>query len=159
MTVDFQIIPMPNDDEVLTTVASWSIKQWGADFPEDSADTYVRLYVESITSSAGIPRVFVALNAQKQPVATITFVADDDLPDATEPGPWLAALLVLPEYRQQGLGRSLVRAVVEHARSLRYSTLYLYTPDQVQWYERMGWSVVREARLSDHKVTVMALVL
>lgn len=159
MTVDFQIIPIQKDDEILTTVASWSIQQWGADFPDDSIDTYLDLYAESITSSTGIPRVFLALNAHMQPVATITFVADDDLPNAIESGPWLAALFVLPEYRHRGLGKSLVRTVVKHARVLGYSTLYLYTADQVKWYEDMGWSVVREARLSDHNVTVMALTL
>ena len=150
---------MYNDDQVLTTVASWSIDQWGADFPEDSIDTYLDLYRESIASSTGIPRVFVALNELEHPIATITFVADDDLPDAVESGPWLAALFVLPECRHHGLGTALVHEVVQHARQLGYPALYLYTRDQVEWYEHMGWSVVRTARLSDHSVTVMTLTL
>ena len=157
--VQFHISPIPDDDIVMNTVATWSISQWGSDFLEDTIDTYVNLYRMSVTSTTGIPRVFIASNTANDPIATITFVANDDLPDASEPGPWLAALFVLPEHRHQGIGGALVNTVVDHARSLGHTQLYLYTADQVKWYEDMGWLPLRKARLSNYFVTVMSRVV
>lgn len=113
----------------------------------------------SVTSTTGIPRVFVASNTANEPIATITFVANDDLPNASEPGPWLAALFVMPEHRHHGIGSALVDTVVDHAKSLGHKQLYLYTADQVKWYEDLGWSPLRQARLTDYFVTVMSRVV
>ena len=159
MNVNFRVVPIPSDFHIMQTVATWSIQQWGADFPSDSLETYINLYEESLRSTTGIPRVFVALNKDNAPVGTITFVADDDLPHSTEPGPWLAALFVLPEYRGHGVGHTLVRTVTNHAYSLGHHTLYLYTEDLMSWYEEMGWTRVRGATLANHEVTVMSLSL
>jgi GNAT superfamily N-acetyltransferase len=153
--VIFRIVSIPPNDEILHEVATWSMEQWGVDFPHDTIDTYVNLYKESIASSSGLPRVFVALDNNDTPIGTITCIDDDELPNALEEGPWLAALFVLPECRQSGIGQALVDAVVQHARSCGYSKLYLYTERHVAWYEKLGWTVVREATLSDHVVTVM----
>lgn len=156
MIVTFRIVPMPDDINVMQVVASWSIEQWGADFPNDTVDTYVDLYKESVRSTSAIPRVFVALTDNGSPVGTITFISDDELPNAPEPGPWLAALFVLPEFRNEGLGRALVDTVIHHARSLGYHTLYLYTQNQMSWYEAMNWQRIRQAQLAEHEVTVMS---
>jgi GNAT superfamily N-acetyltransferase len=153
--VFFRIVPIPHNDDILREVATWSMEQWGADFPNDTIDTYVSLYKDSIASTSGLPRVFVALDDNDTPIGTITCIDDDELPDAIEEGPWLAALFVLPECRQSGIGQALVDAVVQHARSCGFNKLYLYTERHVAWYEKMGWAVVREATLSDHVVTVM----
>lgn len=156
MTVTYQIVPIPDDANIMHTVASWSIEQWGSNFPNDSIDTYINLYKESLNSISGIPRVFVALNEHGSPIGTITFIADDELPRATEPGPWLAALFVFPECRGQGIGHALVKTVIEHSRALGHHTLYLYTADLMSWYEDMSWTRLRRTQLGDHEVTVMS---
>lgn len=159
MNVTFRVLPIPDDIDIMQTVAVWSLEQWGADFPDDSLDTYINLYKESVRATSGIPRVLVAMNERNAPVGTITFIADDDLPGAPEPGPWLAALFVLPESRSNGVGQALVDAVIDHARLLGHHTLYLYTDEQVSWYEALGWKCVRQAALANHEVTVMSLSL
>jgi GNAT superfamily N-acetyltransferase len=156
VNVTFHIAPISDDAAIMQTVAKWSIEQWGADFPNDSIETYLNLYKESANSTSGIPRTFVALDKRGAPVGTITFIADDDLPQATEPGPWLAALFVAPEARSQGLGHALVNTVCDYSRALGYHTLYLYTADLMSWYEDMGWTRVRKTELTDHEVTVMS---
>jgi len=156
VNVTFRVVPIPDDANIMNTVATWSIEQWGADFSNDSIDTYINLYKESASSISGIPRVFIALNEDDTPVGTITFIADDELPRAIEPGPWLAALFVLPECRGQSIGRALVNTVIEHSHALGHHTLYLYTADLMSWYEGMGWTRVRRTKLGDHEVTVMS---
>jgi N-acetylglutamate synthase-like GNAT family acetyltransferase len=151
----YRIVQVPDDKHIINTLALWSISEWGADFPSDTVDTYKDLYRQSRDSVTGEPRVFVALDEHGQPMATVTYINNDDLPNAIEPGPWLAALFVHPNHRRHGIGATLVDVVVNHARQLRATDLYLYTADKVDWYARLGWRVVREAELAKRPVTVM----
>ena len=56
--------------------------------------------------------------------------------------PWLAGLYVTPEHRRFGVGRTLVRAIEEHARTRGHVRLHLYTDDAGAYYERLGWRTV-----------------
>jgi N-acetylglutamate synthase-like GNAT family acetyltransferase len=86
-------------------------------------------------------------------------IADDELPDAPEPGPWIAAVFVAQWARRQGIGEALIDSLTSRARELGFSTVYLYTEHGAPWYEKMGWTSLRVTRLSDHNVTVMSLQL
>ena len=55
--------------------------------------------------------------------------------------PWLAGLVVVPEYRGRGIGRDLVRAIETHARSVGCRELHLYTGDAEPFYASLGWDV------------------
>jgi N-acetylglutamate synthase-like GNAT family acetyltransferase len=88
-------------------------------------------------------------------VGTASLIADDELPDATELGPWLAAVFVEEERRGTGVGTALVQEMMTRARALQIERLYLYTENAAAWYQLMGWRTLRTARLSDHDVTVM----
>lgn len=57
--------------------------------------------------------------------------------------PWLAALYVAPDYRKQGIGSALVRAIEQHARAVGCSEVHLYTMTAEPFYARLGW-ITRE---------------
>ncbi len=151
------VVPLPADPVVRRTVAEWSRDAWADLFPDDDTDTYLALYEEA--DGANLPRVWVSLDESSRPTGTASLVADDDLPGASEPGPWLAAVWVHPDHRARGDGTSLVDVAAATARELGHTTLFLYTHGAVRWYERAGWRVVREAHLRSRPVTVMALDL
>ena len=71
--------------------------------------------------------------------------------------PWLASLLVLPEFRNRGIGAALVREAVAIAKRLGIARLYLYTDDARPYYERLGWSLVGRHPLDGMDVDVMAI--
>lgn len=56
--------------------------------------------------------------------------------------PWLAGLYVTLEYRRQGVGRVLVKAIEDQARQRGRRRLYLYTRSAANYYERLGWSTL-----------------
>jgi len=145
---------IPDDPAVLRRLADWSIAEWGADFPGDTVDTYLGLYREALGDVDALPVVFVAIDGG-EPVGTATLVADDELPGATEPGPWLAATYVVDDARRSGVGAALVSAVENEALRLGHRRLYLYTHDAHDWYARQGWRHLREATLTGRAVTVM----
>ena len=53
--------------------------------------------------------------------------------------PWLASLIVAPEFRKHGVGRALVRAIEAHGASVGCTELYLYTAGAEPFYARLGW--------------------
>ena len=69
--------------------------------------------------------------------------------------PWLAGVFVAPAHRCRGIGRMLAQHVISAASSLRFATVYLYTPTAEAYWSRLGWSVVEHARFRDTDVTVM----
>lgn len=59
---------------------------------------------------------------------------DDSLPELY---PWLAAMVVVPERRGQGIGSMLVREMAREARGLGFDQLWFGT-DGPGFYERLG---------------------
>jgi GNAT superfamily N-acetyltransferase len=149
--------PMPLDNNVRLQSARWAVEQWKRDFPYDTVDWYLNVY-DASDSATTLPVVRAAL-LNDEFVGTASLIADDELPDAPEPGPWIAAVFVAQWARRQGIGEALIDSLTARARELGFSTVYLYTEHGAPWYEKMGWTRLRVTQLSDHNVTVMSLQL
>lgn len=144
---------VPRDHGLRLTLAHWSLAEWVHDFPDDTIDWYLDLYEEA-SRARSVPSVFVA-HLDGKLAGTASLVADDELPGAVEPGPWVAAVFVTPPARRKGVGEALVRAAIDRARDLGFGEVYLYTRDGVEWYRSSGWEVVRTTELAGRPVTVM----
>jgi uncharacterized protein (DUF952 family)/GNAT superfamily N-acetyltransferase len=128
---------------------------WKLDFPEDTTQTYLDMFTVSGTYADRFVEVFAAVNQAEELLGLATLVDDDGLPGATEPGPWLAAVFVIPEARKLGVGSALVDHVVIRSRDLGYSEIFLYTDHQQEWYQKRGWTYTRDTLLNDMKHVVM----
>ena len=128
---------------------------WKLDFPEDTTQTYLDMFTVSGTYAGRFVEVFAAVNQAEELLGLATLVDDDGLPGATEPGPWLAAVFVIPEARKLGVGTALVDHVVSRSRELGYHEIFLYTDHQQQWYEKSGWTYTRDTLLNEMKHVVM----
>ena len=73
-----------------------------------------------------------------------------------ELSPWLAGVFVKPECRRQGVGATLVRRVMDEAKALRISKLYLYTMDRAAFYANLGWSLVEHTIYLRKEVSIMS---
>ncbi|QTH13642.1 GNAT family N-acetyltransferase [Pseudomonas corrugata] len=69
-------------------------------------------------------------------------LADNDLPDRPELGPWLACVYIAPDARRRGLAAQLIEGICTHAREAGFSTLYLHTHSQSHYYAKLGWEEV-----------------
>lgn len=147
------VVDMPVDQQIRRTLAQWSLDEWNRDFPADTIDWYLDLYDEA-ASTAGLP-ISLAAFVNGDVAGTASVIADDELPDATEPGPWLAAVFVAPEFRGLGVGTALAQEALKQVQALGYETVYLYTRSRMTMYQRLGFSVVRQSQLGNHDVTVM----
>jgi predicted N-acetyltransferase YhbS len=82
-----------------------------------------------------IPLSLIAL-VDGQLVGTVNLIENDDS-KRTHLRPWLAAMVVAKEFRGQGIGTQLVRALLVEAQRLGFATLYFGT-DGPGFYERIG---------------------
>lgn len=85
-----------------------------------------------------IPLSLVAI-ADDKTAGTVNLIENDD-EKRTYLRPWLAALVVAPEYRRQGIGTRLVRALLAEARRLGVGTVYFGT-DGRGFYASLGAQV------------------
>jgi uncharacterized protein (DUF952 family)/GNAT superfamily N-acetyltransferase len=139
--------------------AELSVTEWKEIFTEDSVQTYIDLYGQTGTYAGRFVETYVAISAQDELIGMATLVDDDELPNAPEPGPWLAAVLTVPNNRAQGVASAVVQRIVQRAHELRLPAIYLYTNDQQQWYANKGWNPLRETELNGIAHTVMCLLL
>jgi len=153
----FSIIPIKQVPHHHDHAAQLSLDAWKHDFPEDTLQTYLDMFTATGTYANRLVEVFAALNQADELLGLATLVDDDELPGATEPGPWLAAVFVVPEARKLGVGSALVDHVVSRSRELGYAELFLYTEYQDQWYQKKGWSYLRETLFNDIKHVVMQI--
>lgn len=139
--------------------AQWSFEAWMHEFPSDTVQTYLDQYSLAASEPEELIEVFAAIDSQDNLLGVATLVDDDELPDAPEPGPWLAAVFVKPEARNSQIGSELVTNVVDRARELGYQKIYLYTEHAEDWYRKKGWIKIRDIVFLGLHHTVMQLEL
>ncbi|MBN1812726.1 MAG: GNAT family N-acetyltransferase [Anaerolineae bacterium] len=139
--------------DAVPTLAAWVYDQWGHWMsPATTPETLCREF-ERRAVQGRIPETFVAME-DGVPVGTASLVAHD-LAERMDLSPWLAAVYVAPEFRNQGVGSALVRAVMDETLALGVEELYLFTPDKMSFYSRLGWKVLEHREHHGTDVTVM----
>jgi N-acetylglutamate synthase-like GNAT family acetyltransferase len=149
------VTDMPRHEALRTTAAHWSFSEWGKLYPDDSVQWYLDLYAASDQDERSLPVCLAAMNEDGSIVGTASLIANDELPNAPEPGPWVAAVYVDSAYRGAGVGTELVLETVRRARNLGFDDVYLYTESVSKWYESMGWKTIRTDDSLGVQVTVM----
>jgi GNAT superfamily N-acetyltransferase len=139
--------------------AEWSVEEWKNLFPQDTVQTYLSLFQQKDDYAGRLCETFVAVGDLDTLLGLAILLDDDNLPDAQEPGPWLAAVFVTPSARKAGVGSALVQKVTQRAIELCHECIYLYTEDMQQWYARKGWQPLRTTVNNGHAVSVMHLPL
>ncbi len=69
-------------------------------------------------------------------------IFENDLTRRRDLTPWLASLIVEPEYRSKKVGAGLMEAVKEEVRRMGYKKVYLRTGNAHEYYLKRGWDLV-----------------
>jgi len=149
------VLDMPNNEALRATAAQWSFGEWGKLYPDDSVQWYLDLYAASDHDDHALPVCLGALNSDGAIIGTASLIENDELPNAPEPGPWVAAVYVDAANRGTGVGGELVSEILRRARNLGFDDVYLYTESVSKWYESMGWKTIRTDDSLGVQVTVM----
>ena len=138
--------------EAITTLAQWHHAEWAHLSPAVSVEDRARRFRERAVRG-GVPSAFCAV-VEAQVVGVACLVAAD-LETHPQFTPWLASVLVAPEFRGRGVGSALSERVAEEAVLLGASELYLFTFDRQRLYSRLGWRHVEPIVYADIPGTIM----
>lgn len=150
-----EIVDLKEKPEHLPLLAEWHHKEWSDFNPGETVEQRMER-MQAYLNESFVPSTFIAKDGALLGSAAI--VAHDM---ETKPGlsPWLASVFVAREYRGKGLGVRLVLHVMNEAKSQGIDTLYLFTPDKVTFYQKLGWKIMTREQYRGQEVTIMKIEL
>lgn len=144
---------LPPDAAVAELVADWQWREW----PYGSSLEQRRERLLAQREQQQLPCTLVAWQ-QTVPVGAASLILDD-LPTRPDWNPWLASVVVEPHLRGTGIGTRLCQQAVRTAAQIGIPRLYLFTPDAMAFYERLGWRSLESLDYRGQHVTVMDIAL
>ena len=150
-----QILDLRDEPQQIPTLAKWHHQQWASLNPNGSLEKRI-IKMQDYLSEECVPSTFIAKTSQLLGSAAIV---DNDMETKPELTPWLASVFVAPEYRRQGIGSELVKHVMQKAKQAGIEAMYLFTPDQANFYQKLGWEVIANEEYRGHSVMVMRVKL
>lgn len=95
-----------------------------------------------------VPMTLVALRGSLP--AGMVSLKENDLWTRKDLNPWLASLLVVNEFRGEGIGRMLVEELVSRARDLGLERIFLFLDSRElerleRFYITLGWRFMEDA--------------
>lgn len=139
-----KIINLLDDKKYLEEVSEWIWKEWSEKRGAKKEDTLYRS--EHSLSYDEIPQMYIA--KYNDEVIGVVSIWRNDLIARQDLYPWMATLIVKPEYRNKGVGKKLQERCIEECRKLKYENLYLITEHE-NYYEKTGWKFLEMAPEED----------
>jgi len=150
------IVNLKQCTEFIPKLAQWHQQEWSYLNPGQTLGERV-LKMQGYLGDNFIPSTFVAI--KNNTVLGSAAIVECDMEERKELSPWLASVFVTEGCRRQGIGSDLVKYVMQQALSHGYPALYLYTPDQQDFYRSFGWSVVETMEYHGTDVTIMSAIV
>jgi GNAT superfamily N-acetyltransferase len=148
-----KIVFLADHPEFMAELAGLHFAEWSYLNPGESlADRIGRL--KSLCGRNGVPSFVIAIEGAE--LLGSASLMPRDMDNRPELGPWLADVFVKPHYRGRGIATSLVKCIEAEAKSAGITKLYLYTPDAVALYRRLGWVTEEECKYKGTNVIIMS---
>ena len=131
--------------DLIPEIARWFVDEWGPYYgPDGPGDAEADLRAAS--DGDQLPLCLVALDEAGTPVGTISLRAES-VPSHKHLTPWIAATLVRPDRRGQGIYTSLCsRRVEQEAKRLGFGNASISRPTSPPTFlERNGWNRIDQA--------------
>lgn len=151
-----KILNLAAAPEHIPTIAAWHHAQWGYLNPGTTVETRIQKMQRYLKGHA-VPAMYICVDGD-QLVGTAALV-ENDMDSHPELSPWLASVYVNPDYRNRGVGAALVKHVVSKAKAQGFRPLYLFTPDQKNFYQSLGWEFMAQESYRGGEATLMKITL
>lgn len=122
------------------TLAAWFIAEWEPWYGS-GGDAAAAADLAACASRDALPICLVALDDGDVPLGTVA-LKQESAGSETGQGPWLAALLVDPARRREGIATALIATLEDEARRLGFAAIYTSTDTAASLMQRRGWTEV-----------------
>lgn len=140
----------------LPKLANWHYQEWHNLYPEKTADDFALDLQESLQQGF-VPSTWVLVDNGK--VVGSTSLLKQDMSANSDLTPWIANVFIEPGHRGRGLGKVIIKEVMRQAKLNDLSRLYLFTEDQMAFYQNLGWQIIRQHDYNGAEVSVMSIEL
>ncbi|MGH7255910.1 MAG: GNAT family N-acetyltransferase [Nitrospirales bacterium] len=138
--------------DAIPLLANWFVREW----PEHYGRWGIKPAVDDLTACCHRDRLPLGLVAiQDGEICGTVALKPESVPAHKHLGPWVAALLVSPDHRGQGIGAGLLEAAVEQARELGVRKLYSATRHNERLFTRAGWTVLDKGLYGGQPLTLL----
>lgn len=149
-----RIYPLHEKKSLYPILAYWSFNNWylGRDVPF----RYVLQEYRNRADAGSLPYSFVAC-MDDLPVGMVS-VKFNDMLNRPDLSPWMSALYVTPEYRNTGIGKLLISAVLQDCQDNGIKRIFLFVDSRYReklsaYYSKLGWVFLDEEKDSDGNQT------
>ena len=132
-----KIISVRDCPEKKQLFIDYFIKCWAS---EKTKNIYIDCIDHCINTESLLPQWYLLIDKSETIVGGVGLVTNDFI-SRMDLFPWLCALHVEEQSRNNGYGRLLIKHVCSKAANLGYDNLYLCT-DHVGYYEKSGFSKI-----------------
>ncbi|WP_346836801.1 GNAT family N-acetyltransferase [Microbulbifer sp. SAOS-129_SWC] len=133
-------------------LARWHFDEWCHLYPEQGLDDFTEDLQRSLQGGP-LPATWVLVDNGR--IWGSASVLERDMVTNLHLRPWLASVYVHPQQRGRGGGRALVSAVTAACRERGLTELYLFTPGQEQFYQSLGWTLLKRETYRGEEVAIM----
>lgn len=126
--------------DALPLLARLFVETWGPYYgPGGPGDAHADL--AAFSRREGLPIAMVAVG-ENESILGVAALKPVSLPSHAHLGPWIGALVVMPEERGRGVATALIGALTQEARRQGIEMLYSDTDSRSTLLSRLGWEVV-----------------
>ncbi|MBC8716768.1 GNAT family N-acetyltransferase [Ochrobactrum sp. Marseille-Q0166] len=130
-----EIITLEDHNDLAAICAEWNHKEWGKE--AGATEEQIASALQDLIHSTDGQAVRAALwNGE---LAGFVLLIHNDLDSHPHLKPWVASLLVAPEFRGRGIAKALMASIEAAAHELGYGEVYLYT-DKPDLYRKIAWN-------------------
>ena len=151
--MNLALIPLNESPSDANVALQWTLDLWGDHIPGYSRQDWIDFYENGKDANFdnwdgdGQELIFIGKRGEEV-VGAISLVDFDDLEEFRHLTPWVAAFIVNPQLRGQGIGSEMLAALESRAKTLDIEALHLWTEDQSQFYMKRGYALVTKGTLA-----------
>lgn len=139
-----KIINLHELPEAAGPLEDWFMAEWEPWYGPNGADDARSDILESLRGNT-LPVCLIAIGAGDELLGTASLRAHS-VGNEIDDGPWLSAVLVRGENKNQGLGTALVKAIETEARHLGFQSICTSTDSAAGIMVRLGWIEIGETK-------------
>jgi predicted GNAT family acetyltransferase len=143
------IVALTDRPELAPAIAGWLLDEFRHALSPSHDEQMAKLLAQKASEETFV------LFEDNVPVGTASLVMND-LPSRPDLTPWLASVLVRPQFRGRGYSAPLVKHV-EATAAASAAILWLYTWTAEPVYARLGWERVGLERDTDRNIEVVLM--
>lgn len=164
MIHNISLHPVSEFPELAKIPLQWSIDLWGEGKPEFSAEDWKIFYSKALLGNYdswdlnGTDQELIYLAIKDQQVIGAIALCDfDDLEEFRHLKPWIAAFIVDPNLRGNGLGSEILELMEKQVLSFGIKSIYLWSENQDGFYLKRGYKSIDSLEKSGKTIRIIEI--